>query len=467
MVALALIPEAIAFSVIAGVDPRVGLFSSVILCVAIAFTGGRPAMISAATAAVALVVAPIMREHGFDYFIATVILGGVIQIALGLLGVAKLMRFIPRSVMTGFVNALAILMTIAQLPHILGAPWQVFVLIATGLAVIVLFPKLTRAVPAPLIAIIVVTVVALTLHFTVPTVGEQGELPDQLPQWFVPQVPLNIETLTLIGPTAFAMALVGLMESLMTAKLIDDVTDSDSNKTRESVGQGISNILSCLFGGMGGCAVVGQSMMNVKTNGARSRVSTFLAGVFLLILCLALEEVVGMIPMAALVAVMLAVAAMTFDWRSVTPAHLRRIPVSETLVMLATVVPVVLTENLAIGVVCGVITASLIFVRRVAHFQTVTRELHDDRVHYRVTGELFFASSNDLTTEFLYDDDPAEVIIDLSAAHVWDASTVAALDAIVHKYESRNKRVTLTGMNQATQSIHDRLSENAQRRELP
>ena len=458
VVALALIPEAISFSIIAGVDPRVGLFSSFVMAVTIAFVGGRPAMISAATGAVALVIAPIMRDHGFDYFIATVLLAGVMQIVLALLGVARLMRFIPRSVMVGFVNALAILVLIAQLPHLFGVPWLVYPLVVVGVAVIVLIPRLQKVVPSPLIAVALLTSAVLVFGWSVPNVGDQGELPRSLPELFVPQVPLTLETLGIIAPTAFAMALVGLMESLLTAKLVDDITDTRSNKTRESWGQGVANLLSGVFGGMGGCAVIGQTMINVKVSGARSRVSTFLAGVFVLVLVVALGDVVALIPMAALVAVMIMVVVSTFDWHSIRPSTLKRMPRSETLVMVVTVVVVVITHNLAIGVIVGVITAMVLFARRVAHFQTVTRTATDAAAHYAVEGELFWASSNDLTTQFSYTDDPAHVVIDLSRSHIWDASTVAALDAIETKYARLGKTVELRGLNTASTGMRERLT---------
>ncbi|MDT3329604.1 SulP family inorganic anion transporter [Microbacterium sp. KSW-18] len=462
VVALALIPEAIAFSIIAGVDPRVGLFSSFIMAVAIAFLGGRPAMITAATGAVALVIAPVVREYGMDYFIATVLLGGVIQIVLGLVGVAKLMRFIPRSVMVGFVNALAILIFLAQLPQLFGdgIPWLVWPLLAVGLAILYAMPRLTKAVPAPLVAIVLLTAAVVVFAWNVPTVGDQGELPESLPSVFIPNVPLTLETLQIIVPFALAMAVVGLLESLMTAKLVDDLTDSHSSKTRESLGQGAANILSGAFGGMGGCAMIGQTMINVKASGARTRISTFLAGVFLLILVLALGDVVAIIPMAALVAVMIMVCIGTFDWHSIRPATLRRMPKSETAVMLITVVATVWTHNLAIGVVLGVIAAMIMFARRVAHFVTVTRTVDAEAstAHYAVDGELFFASSNDLTTQFSYPDDPANVVIDMSRSHVWDASTVAALDAIVNKYERMGTTVTIVGLNDTASAFHGRLT---------
>ncbi len=462
VVALALIPEAISFAVIAGVDPKLGLFSSFIMAVTIAFVGGRPAMITAATGAVALVIAPVVRDHGMDYFIATVLLAGVFQIVLAVLGVAKLMRFIPRSVMVGFVNSLAILIFSAQLPQLISVPWLVYPLVAVGLLIMVLAPKIIKVIPAPLLSIIIVTAVVVVFAIQVPTVGDQGELPRSLPELFVPQVPLTWATFTTVAPYALAMALVGLMESLMTAKLVDDVTDTRSNKTRESWGQGVANIMSGLFGGMGGCAMIGQTMINVKVSGARTRISTFLAGLFLLILIVALGDLVAIIPMAALVAVMIMVCVGTFDWHSIQPSTLRRMPKSETIVMVATVAVVVATHNLAIGVVVGVFVASVLFVRRVAHFVTVERELVDaedgPEARYTVTGELFFASSNDLTTQFEYVKDPSRVVIDMTGSHIWDASTVAALDAIETKYQRNGKTVELIGMNEYTTDFHARLS---------
>ena len=463
VVALALIPESIAFSIIAGVDPRVGLFASFTMAVSIAFLGGRPAMISAATGAIALVIAPVVREHGLDYLIATVILGGILQILFGVLGVAKLMRFIPRSVMVGFVNALAILIFSAQIPYLIDVPWVVYPLVLLALAIIMLFPRLTKTVPAPLVAIVVLTVITVTAAIAVPTVGDEGELPDSLPQLFIPDVPFTLETLQIIAPYALAMAVVGLLESLLTAKLVDDVTDTHSNKTRESWAQGVANMITGFFGGMGGCAMIGQTMINVKASGGRTRLSTFLAGVFLLILVVVLGDVVAIIPMAALVAVMIFVAWATFDWHSVRPATLRRMPKSETTVMVSTVVVTVGTHNLAYGVLVGVLVAMVLFAHRVSRFTTVTRgDTNDDdgqRI-YRVEGELFFASSNDLVYQFDYSGDPSHIVIDFSKARLWDASTVAALDAVQTKYESRGKTVTILGMDPDSAARHGRLSGN-------
>ncbi|WP_194814586.1 SulP family inorganic anion transporter [Nocardia sp. XZ_19_385] len=466
VVALALIPEAISFSIIAGVDPRVGLFASFTMAVTIAVVGGRRAMISAATGAIALVIAPVAREHGLDYLIATVILGGVLQIVLSVVGVAKLMRFIPRSVMVGFVNALAILIFTAQLPHLLGVPWLVYPMVAIALATMVLLPKLTTVVPAPLVAIVALTAATMVFALNVPNVGDEGELPSSLPSWLIPDVPWNLDTLEIIAPYALAMALVGLLESLMTAKLVDDITDSHSDKTREGWGQGVANIVTGFFGGMGGCAMIGQTMINVKVSGARTRISTFLAGVFLLIMVVGLGGLVAKIPMAALVAVMIMVSVGTMDWHSIAPKTLRRMPIAETTVMLVTVAITVATHNLAYGVIAGVLTAMIAFAHRVAHFTEVIQVAEADTDHdgaidtrvYQVRGELFFASSNDLVYQFDYAGDPANIVIDMSDAHIWDASTVATLDAITTKYATKGKNVQIIGLNEASEARHDLLS---------
>jgi SulP family sulfate permease len=460
VVALALIPEAISFSIIAGVDPAVGLFASFTMAVVISVVGGRRAMISAATGAVALVIAPLNREHGFGYLVAAVVLAGVIQIALGALGVAKLMRFVPRSVMVGFVNSLAILIFMAQVPEMHDVPWPVYPLIAGGLLLMVFFPKVTTVVPAPLVSIVILTAITLGAGIAVPTVGDKGDLPSSLPVPGLPDVPFTMDTLTTIAPYALAMALVGLMESLMTAKLVDEITDTHSSKTRESIGQGIANVVTGFFGGMGGCAMIGQTMINVKVSGARTRLSTFLAGAFLMVLCIVFGPIVSDIPMAALVAVMVMVSFATFDWHSIAPKTLRRMPAGEITVMAITVACVVATDNLAIGVVVGSVTAMVIFAKRVAHLAEVTPHVASDgsSVLYTVTGELFFASSNDLVTQFHYNDDPDRVVIDLSAAHIWDASSVAALDAIETKYAQRGKSVEIIGLNDPSAALHGRLT---------
>ena len=464
VVAMALIPEAIAFSIIAGVDPRVGLFSSFVMAVSISFLGGRPAMITAATGAIALVIAPVARDYGLDYFIATVILAGVFQVILAVIGVAKIMRFIPRSVMVGFVNALAILIFTAQLPQLLNVPFMVYPLVAVGIIIMVVMPRITKVIPAPLVSIVVLTIATVVIAINVPTIGDQGDLPDSLPQLFIPNVPLTWETFTIIAPFALGMALVGILESLMAAKIVDEVTDTHSLKTREAWGQGVSNMLSGVFGGMGGCAMIGQTMINVKASGARTRISTFLAGIFLLVLVLGLGDLLAVVPMAALVSVMIIVAYLTFDWHSIRWSTLKRMPKSETSVMVSTVIVIVLTHNLAIGVIVGVIVAMVAFARRVAHFVNVERTLPEGETVptacYTVTGALFFASSNDLTTQFEYADDPERIVIDVSNSHIWDASTVAALDAITNKYERHGKRVVIVGMNEASSTMHTRLAGN-------
>ena len=466
VVALALIPEAISFSILAGVDPRMGLFASFTMAVTIAFTGGRPAMISGAAGAIALVIVPLVAEHGVDYLIATVVLAGVLQILLAAAGVAKLMRFIPRQVMVGFVNALAILIFMAQVPHLIGVPWLVYPLVAVGILIMVFFPRVTTVIPAPLIAILVISIVVVVAGWRVPNVGDQGELPNSLPELLIPDIPWNLGTLQIIAPYAVAVAFVGLMESLLTAKLVDDITEVHSDKTRESWGQGVGNIVSGFFGGMGGCAMIGQTMIGVREAGSRTRLSTLLAGIFLLILVVSLGDIVGLIPMAALVAVMIMVSVGTMDWHSIKPRTLRLMPRSETAVMLVTVAVTVFTGNLAIGVGLGVLTAMVMFARRVAHMVQVEKVSEVDVDHdgtidertYRITGELFFASSNDLVYHFDYAGDPDHVILDLTQADVWDASTVATLDAIRTKYEAKGKELTVIGLDGQSRDRLERLS---------
>lgn len=462
VVSLALIPEVIAFTVIAGVDPKVGICASFTMSVVIAITGGRPAMISAAAGAVALVVAPLVRTYGVEYLFATVVLAGVIQVLLALAGVAKLLRFIPRQVMIGFVNGLAILIFLAQMPQLVDVPWAVYPLVALGVLIIYLFPKLTTAVPAPLVAIIVLTLVVVFAGLKVPSVGDQGELPDSLPVFGIPQVPLNLQTLQIIAPFALAVAFVGLLESLLTAKLVDDITDTPSSKTRESWAQGTANIVTGFFGGICGCAMIGQTMIGVKVSGGRTRISTMFAGIFMLLLAVSFDEVVAKIPMAALVAVMVVVSAATFNWHSIRPGTLKMMPKSETFVMLATVVLTVATNNLAVGVGAGILSAMVLFANRVAHLVSVERELRGNEAVYTVHGELFFASSNDLYTQFDYAQDPERVVIDMSDSHLWDASTVAALDSVSAKYESYGKQVEIRGLNEASAKMHERLRGNLQ-----
>jgi len=459
--ALALIPEAISFSVVAGVDPAVGLFSSVIIAIVISIVGGRPAMVSAAAGSVALVIAPLVRQHGIEYLVPAIVLGGVFQLLLGFLGVARLMRFIPRSVNVAFVNALAILIFTAQLPNLLGddVPFIVWPLTALGIAIIVGFPFLTKAIPAPLIAVVVITGITMVFSVAVPTVGDEGALPTALPGFNGIVTPFSFETLQIIAPYAFGVAIVGLIETLLTAQLVDSITETGSSKWRESWGQGVANIASAFFGGTGGCAMIGQTVINVKTAGARTRISTFTAGVSVLVLTIVLHDLVAQIPMAALTAVMLMVCVATFDWHSIRPRTLRRMPLGETAVMLITVVVVVVTENLATGVLVGVVVAALVFARRVAHVVTVVREPVDDRtVRYRVRGALFFASSNDLVTRFSYAEDPEHVIIDLADAHVFDASTVAALDGVEQRFAKHGSTVEVVNLDTGSIALHGRLS---------
>ncbi|MGO2553213.1 MAG: SulP family inorganic anion transporter [Glutamicibacter arilaitensis] len=457
VVSLALIPEVIAFTVIAGVDPRVGIFASFTMSVVIAITGGRPAMISAAAGAVALVVAPLVRTHGVEYLFAAVVLAGIIQVTLAVLGVAKLLRFIPRQVMIGFVNGLAISIFWAQMPELRNVPWMVYPLVVLGVAIVCYFPKITKAVPAPLIAIVVLTAITIFAKVSVPTVGDKGELPDSLPIFHLPGVPLDLQTLKIIAPYAIAVAFVGLLESLLTAKLVDDITDTPSSKTRESWAQGAANIVTGFFGGICGCAMIGQTMVGVKVSGGRTRISTAFAGIFMLLLAVLLGDIVARIPMAALVAVMIVVSATTFDWHSIRPSTLKMMPKSETFVMAITVLLTVITSNLAIGVGAGILSAMVLFANRVAHLVTVERIPEGETMIYKVNGELFFASSNDLYTQFDYAQDPERVVIDMSDSHLWDASTVAALDSIRIKYEKYGKSVEIRGLNEASQKMQDRL----------
>lgn len=457
VVALALIPEAIGFSIIAGVDPRVGLYASVVIAIVISFAGGRPAMISAATAATAVLFGTLVREHGLQYLLAATILAGVIQIVAGWLRVGYLMRFVSRSVMTGFVNALAILIFMAQLPELIGVSLETYLLIAAGLAIIYLFPRLTTAVPSPLICILILTGLSLIIDFDIRTVANLGELPDVLPVLLLPDVPLNLETLRIIFPTSVAVAAVGLLESLLTASIVDQMTDTTSDKNRESVGQGIANIASGLFGGMAGCAMIGQSVINVKSGG-RTRLSTLTAGVFLLFLLIVLGDLVGLIPMPALVAIMIMVSIGTFRWSSL--ADLRHHPRRSSLVMLATVITVVGTKNLALGVGVGVLLSGIFFAWKVAQIFRVTSTLSEDGQHrrYRVEGQIFFASADDFLNAFDFSEDVESITIDVSAAHIWDLTGVNAIDQAVVRFRRAGVEVDLVGLNEASATIMDKLA---------
>jgi SulP family sulfate permease len=467
VVALALIPEAISFSIIAGVDPKVGLYASFSIAIIIAFAGGRSGMISAATGAMALVLVPLVEEHGVAYLFAATILAGLIQLGFGYLGVGALMRFVPRTVMVGFVNALAILIFLAQVPHILLSDepdrHQLalnLLVIALGLAIIYGLPLITRAVPSPLVAIVVLAGAAMTLDLDLPTVGDMGELPSALPFVSLPDVPFALETFAIILPFAITLALVGLLESLLTAQLLDDMTDTRSDKNRESRGQGIANVATGFLGGMAGCAMIGQSMINHRSGG-RTRLSTLASGGFLLILILGLGDLVARIPMAALVSVMIMVSVGTFNWRSVRFETLRHAPRTETAVMVVTVAVVVFTHNLAYGVGAGVVLSTVFFARHVSSLVKVTSVLDPENVErlYAVSGELFFASTNDLVHAFHYDRVKVKrVEIDLSGARIWDTSAVAALDAVVAKFADRGIDAHLVGLNRHAESLHSRTS---------
>ncbi|MGG6194171.1 SulP family sulfate permease [Pantoea allii] len=460
--ALALIPEVISFSVIAGVDPKVSLFASVVLCLTLSILGGRPAMVTAAAGSVALVIGPMVHVHGVAYILPAVVMAGLIQILFGVTGMSRAMRYIPRSVMIGFVNALGVLIFFAQVPHVWGQSPLVWALFAVTLAIVLLLPRVLKSVPSPLVAIVVVTGVALLMGYRVPDVGDEGPMSAGLPDFTTLAVPLNLHTLQIIWPTALSIAFVGLMESLLTAKLVDDLTDTPSSKRRESWGLGIGNILAGFYGGIAGCAMIGQTIVNVELGKARSRVSTVAAGLVLLLLVTGLSHVMAKIPMVVLAGIMMVVAVKTVNWHSLQPATLKRMPWSETLVMVLTVGITVLTGNLALGVLAGVIVAMLLFARRVAHVIHAERQLSEDgqSVRYSVRGPLFFASSNDLFEHFDYAHDPQSVTIDLTHAQIWDASTVAALDGIEYRYQRYGTQVTIEGLDMRSSDFHRRLTGN-------
>jgi len=457
VVALALIPEAIGFSIIAGVDPRVGLYASVAIAMVVAFTGGRPGMISAATAAVAVLVIPLVREHGVEYLFAATILMGIIQIIAGLARLDLLMQFVSRSVITGFVNALAILIFMAQLPQLTNVTWQAYAMVAAALAIIYLLPRLTKAVPSPLVAILVLSVISIWSGAPVNSVGDMGSLPAGLPSFVSPDVPLTLETLRIILPYSLAMAAVGLLESLLTAQIVDDMTHTDSDKKRECAGQGSANIAAALVGGMGGCAMIGQSVINV-TSGGRGRLSTFTAGAFLLFLLAVLGPFVGRIPMPALVAVMIMVSIGTFSWNSIP--NLRRHPWPSSVVMLTTVVVVVATHDLSMGVLAGVLLSGIFFAGKVQRMFAVERELSPDgrTATYRVSGQIFFASVDRFTRAFQVEESAPRVLIDMTGAHFWDISAVAALDKIVARLGREDRAVEMSGYNRASADIVDRFA---------
>ena len=455
VVALALIPEAIAFSIIAGVDPKVGLYASFCIAVVIAFVGGRPGMISAATGAMALVMVTLVKDHGLQYLLAATILTGLLQILAGALRLGTMMRFVSRSVVTGFVNALAILIFMAQLPEITNVTWVVYAMVAGGLGIIYLFPYITKAIPSPLVCIVVLTVLALLLGLDIRTVKDMGQLPDSLPIFLLPDIPLTFETLRIIFPYSLTLAIVGLLESMMTATIIDDLTDTPSNKSRECAGQGVANIASGFLGGMAGCAMIGQSVINIKSGG-RGRLSTLTAGVILLIMVVFMGPWVGMIPMAALVAVMIMVSIGTFSWDSVR--NLPKNPLSSSIVMVATVVVVVATHDLAKGVFVGVLLSALFFAAKVGRLLRITSNPSDDGTAraYTVTGQVFFASAEQFNAAFDFKEAIEKVSIDVSGAHFWDVTAVGALDKVVIKFRRQGTQVDIIGMNEASATIVDK-----------
>ncbi|HLR59474.1 MAG TPA: SulP family inorganic anion transporter [Pseudogracilibacillus sp.] len=454
VVALALIPEAIAFSIIAGVDPMVGLYASFLIAVIIAFAGGRPGMISAATGAMALLMAPLVREHGLDYLLAATILTGVIQVLFGIFKVAKIMKFIPRAVMIGFVNALAILIFMAQVPHFIGISNMTYVFVAITLAIIYIFPRFIKSIPAPLIAIIALTAIAIFSDFELRTVGDLGLITRSLPDFFIPNVPFNFETLAIIFPFSMALAIVGLLETLLTSTIVDDMTDTESDKNREARGQGIANFITGFFGGMAGCAMIGQSVINVKSGG-RGRLSTFVAGTFLIFLIIVLGDLVIQIPMPVLVGIMIMVSIGTFDWGSFK--YLRKAPRTDAAVMLVTVIIVVATSDLSKGVIAGVLLSAIFFVAKISKIK-VTKTLEDSRTVFEIEGQLFFASVEDFLAAFDFTVSNQTIVVDFSSAHIWDDSAVGAVDTLIMKYRDNNNTVEIIGLNKSSEKMINKLT---------
>lgn len=457
VVALALIPEAIAFSIIAGVDSKVGLYASFIIAVVTSIFGGRPGLISAATAAMALLMVNLVKQHGLPYLFAAGILTGILQIIFGYLKLGRQLKYVPRAVMVGFVNALAILIFLAQLPQLTNVPVAVYGMTAAALAIIYILPRLTKLVPSPLVAIVILTAFSILAGIKVPTVGDMGTLPSTLPPFAIPQVPLNLETLNIIFPYALTLAMVGLLESLLTASLLDELTNTPSDKNQEAKGQGIANIISSFFGGMAGCAMIGQSIINIKSGG-RGRLSTLSAGILLLVFILVLGDWVRQIPIAALVAVMIMVSIGTFNWSSITQIH--RIPRSETAAMLSTVLITVITHNLAIGVVIGIALSTVFFSRKVAKLMFVDTVLSPDGLHrtYSIAGQIFFVAIDDLLEKFNFHEELEKVTLDFSHAHIWDQAAVGAIDQIVLKFRRTGADVELVGLNEASATLLEKLA---------
>jgi high affinity sulfate transporter 1 len=456
VVAMALIPEAIAFSLIAGVDPMIGLYASFCIAVVIAFVGGRPGMISAATGATALVMVTLVADYGLQYLLAATILTGIIQIVMGVLKLGRLMKFVPRSVMIGFVNALAILIFSSQLTHFVGETWAMYAMVAGALAIIYIFPRFTKVVPSPLVAIITITVIAVMTGSGVRTIGDMGELSQTLPFFLIPDIPFNFETLQIIFPYSLSIAIVGLVESLLTASIVDDMTDTTSDKNKEARGQGIANIVSGFFGGMAGCAMIGQSVINVKSGG-RGRLSALVAGVFLMVLIILLNDFLVQIPMAALVGVMVMVSIGTFDWSSIKNIH--KAPLSDTIVMLTTVGTVLMTHDLSKGVLVGILLSAIFFASKISKIEVTTLASEGShRKIYRVTGQLFFASVTEFVESFNYIENVKEVALDLTQAHLWDDSAVGAIDKVMIKYHQAGIKVHLIGLNKESHKLLDKLA---------
>ncbi|MEK4010193.1 SulP family inorganic anion transporter [Peribacillus sp. FSL M8-0224] len=454
VVALALIPEAIAFSIIAGVDPMVGLYASFCIAVIIAFVGGRPGMISAATGAMALLMVPLVKEHGLNYLLAATILTGVIQVIFGVFKIARFMKFIPRAVMIGFVNSLAILIFMAQVPHFLGISSLTYIFVAITLVIVYVFPRFIKSIPAPLIAIIVLTTISIFSGAELRTVGDLGAITQSLPSFFIPDVPFSFETLKIIFPYSIALAIVGLLESLLTASIVDDMTGTESKKNKESRGQGIANIITGFFGGMAGCAMIGQSVINVKSGG-RGRLSTLTAGLFLIFLIIVLGDLVVQIPMPVLVGIMIMVSIGTFDWSSFT--YLVKAPKSDAVVMLVTVIIVVATHDLSKGVIAGVILSAIFFVAKISTIK-VKERLNDSNKIFEVEGQLFFASVEGFVESFNFSVQNTKIIIDFSKAHIWDDSAVGAIDKVVLKYRENNNNVTIKGLDSASKRLVEKLA---------
>ncbi|TLS95748.1 SulP family inorganic anion transporter [Aliarcobacter cibarius] len=458
VVALALIPEAIAFSIIAGVDPKIGLYASFCIAVVISFFGGRPGMISAATGAMALLMVTLVKDYGLQYLLAATLLTGVFQIIAGYLQLGRFMSFVPRAVVIGFVNALAILIFMAQLPELINVTWHVYVLTIAGLGIIYLFPyipKIGKILPSPLVTIITLTLIVYFFGIDIRNVGDMGQLPDTLPIFLFPDIPLNLETLLIILPYSLSLAVVGLLESLMTATIVDEMTDTNSDKNRECKGQGVANIASGLMGGMAGCAMIGQSVINIKSGG-RGRLSTFIAGFLLLIMVVFLSDVISIIPMAALVAVMIMVSIGTFNWGSFK--DLKSLPLSTNIVMLSTVAVTVYTHNLAFGVFTGVLLASLFFANKISHFMYSEIFYNDNKTikTYKIVGQVFFNSADKFYKIFDFKENIDKVVIDLTRAHFWDVTAVYALDKSVLKLRKEGKEVEIIGQNEASSTIIDR-----------